>query len=220
MPLAYQRAQEEWPWIGNISYWFFKRADDSERGQAFYYFRMVEPDFTPLPVYEAMKNYIASQTPVLYPGVHQAESWEVQTSGEVKTNGMQPHFGKDLVASDAEFTIYGTDVGLRWHCSNFDYMVDGGEVNFLSDSGAGRGLNSLPGKIYSSDAWREGTIHLSLLPEYHVIKLQLAEGAFCLDSITVLDRTFENIFPLVAGAIIAVGMLLWAIISGVWARRK
>ena len=23
MPLAYQRAQEEWPWMGVINYWFF-----------------------------------------------------------------------------------------------------------------------------------------------------------------------------------------------------
>lgn len=63
MPLAYQRAQKEWPWVGVIFYWFFKRPSDSEIGQSWYYFRMVEPDFTPLPIYEAMKNYIASQTP-------------------------------------------------------------------------------------------------------------------------------------------------------------
>jgi polysaccharide biosynthesis protein PslG len=63
MPLAYQRAQEEWPWVGVIFYWFFKRPSDAEINQSWYYFRMVEPDFTPLPVYESMKNYIASQQP-------------------------------------------------------------------------------------------------------------------------------------------------------------
>jgi hypothetical protein len=56
---GYQRAQEEWPWAGVIFYWFFKRADDSEVNQAWYYFRMAEPDFTTLPVYDAMKEYTA-----------------------------------------------------------------------------------------------------------------------------------------------------------------
>lgn len=63
MPLAYQRAQEEWPWVGVIFYWFFKRPSDAEINQSWYYFRMVEPDFTPLPIYDAMKNYITRQTP-------------------------------------------------------------------------------------------------------------------------------------------------------------
>ncbi len=54
---GYQRAQEEWPWVGVIFYWFFKRPHDLEKTQAWYYFRMAEPDFTPLPVYEAVKAY-------------------------------------------------------------------------------------------------------------------------------------------------------------------
>lgn len=54
---AYQRIREQWPWVEVSNYWFFKRAADYERGQPFYYFRMMEPDFTPLPVYEAMAAY-------------------------------------------------------------------------------------------------------------------------------------------------------------------
>jgi hypothetical protein len=57
-PLAYQRAQQEWPWIGVINFWFFKRASDAEKDQEWYYFRMAEPDFTLLPVYYAMQEYI------------------------------------------------------------------------------------------------------------------------------------------------------------------
>jgi hypothetical protein len=54
---AYRRAQAEWPWVGVINFWFFKRASEDEKDQAWYYFRMVEPDFTPLPVYDAVKEY-------------------------------------------------------------------------------------------------------------------------------------------------------------------
>ena len=42
----YEQAQTEWPWIGAVNYWFFKRATDSKQDQPFYYFRLMEPDFT------------------------------------------------------------------------------------------------------------------------------------------------------------------------------
>lgn len=75
-PLAYQRAQEEWPWVGVISLWYFKRADDTwlreQRPEA--YFQMAEPDFTLLPVYSTMKAYI-HQPPVMYLGSHPADDW-------------------------------------------------------------------------------------------------------------------------------------------------
>jgi hypothetical protein len=57
-PLAYERAEHDWPWIGVINFWFFKRATDAEKDQEWYYFRMVEPDFTPTPVYYSMRDYI------------------------------------------------------------------------------------------------------------------------------------------------------------------
>jgi hypothetical protein len=56
---AYQRIQDEWPWVGVAFAWFFKPADEHERNQAKYYFRIVDPDFTPLPAYVAIKAYAA-----------------------------------------------------------------------------------------------------------------------------------------------------------------
>ncbi len=115
MPLAYQRAQEEWSWVGVIDYWFFKRADDHEVDQPMYYFRMVEPDFTPLPIYDSMKNYIASATPTLYRGVHQAPGWAIPASAAdlvVPADGAQ--FGDVLQTADVTFTASGTDVITRW----------------------------------------------------------------------------------------------------------
>lgn len=61
---AYQRAQSEWPWIGVNNYWFLKRAADWEKDQAWYYFRMLEPDFTALPVYNAVADYATENLPV------------------------------------------------------------------------------------------------------------------------------------------------------------
>ena len=61
LPMAYERIRRDWPWAQVAFTWFFKRAGDAEKDQGFYYFRLVEPDFTPLPVYEAMKAYTAKQ---------------------------------------------------------------------------------------------------------------------------------------------------------------
>lgn len=51
---AYERAQAEWPWVGVVNYWFLKRKDESELDQSFYYFRLLDPDFAPQPVYDAL----------------------------------------------------------------------------------------------------------------------------------------------------------------------
>lgn len=55
---AFQRPGRDWPWVGNVAYWFFKRPADFERDQAWYYFRLLEPDFTPLPVWDSLAAYL------------------------------------------------------------------------------------------------------------------------------------------------------------------
>ncbi len=125
MPQLYDRAQREWPWIGNVMYWFFTRKDPFEADQAFYYFRMVEPDyqpdkptFTPLPVYHAVKDYITEQTPMLYRGVHQAETWQIDADGELVADA-SARFGRALrLNSGFEFSAQGTALDIRWRLEN------------------------------------------------------------------------------------------------------
>ncbi len=57
VPELIARARREWPWVSAMSIWFFKPASDAGQNDSSYYFRMVEPDFTPLPLYEAMKAF-------------------------------------------------------------------------------------------------------------------------------------------------------------------
>ena len=80
-PLAYERLQREWPWAGVTTMWFFKPVSDARRDQPFYFFRMVEPDFTPLPVYNSLANYINGLTPTLYTGHYQESTWQLHYSG-------------------------------------------------------------------------------------------------------------------------------------------
>ena len=84
-PLAYQRAMEEWPWMGVVNFWFFKMASDARQNESMYYFRMVEPDFTPMPVYETMREYATNITPTVYPGHHQEDHWALTYTGDWET---------------------------------------------------------------------------------------------------------------------------------------
>ncbi len=61
---AFRRQQEEWPWVGVNNVWFFKRPADWEQGESWYYFRMMEPDFTPLPVFTAVSEYATGEQSV------------------------------------------------------------------------------------------------------------------------------------------------------------
>ena len=63
VPATYERARKEWPWVGVMAIWFFKRASDAERDQSWYYFRMLEPDFSPTPLYDSMKRYMQMGKP-------------------------------------------------------------------------------------------------------------------------------------------------------------
>jgi hypothetical protein len=113
-PLAYQRAQEDWPWLGVTAYWYFKKADDSERNQPVYYFRMANPDFTLLPVYDTLSAYM-HQPPVMYPGWFQEDDWAVSWTGEWQTvRDPRAVLGAQKVArqpgAGASFIFDGTDL--------------------------------------------------------------------------------------------------------------
>jgi hypothetical protein len=58
--LAYARARAEWPWVGVVNTWYFKRASDEWLRQARpeAYFRLADPDFTLQPVYHSLKAYM------------------------------------------------------------------------------------------------------------------------------------------------------------------
>lgn len=110
---AYARAQAEWPWVGVDAFWFFKRASDAEKDQAWYYFRMADPDFTLRPVYFAVKDYIAGAR-VMYPGWFQEDHWAVEWVGWRVADDPDATFGQQRVAeragASARFTFSGTDL--------------------------------------------------------------------------------------------------------------
>ncbi len=116
-PLAYERARRDWPWVGVIAFWYFKRADDTwlRNRQPEAYFQMALPDFTLMPVYESMKTY-AKQWPVMYSGSHPADYWTV-----VYGSAWDVHDGKATYSSQspgetgsASFSFEGTSLRVQF----------------------------------------------------------------------------------------------------------
>jgi len=112
---AYQRAQEEWPWLGVMNYWFFRRPSDAERDQAWYYFRMLEPDFTALPVYAAMAN-LANGAQTLAIGVHQEDHWALEYSRgwerRIDEGALLGAYSVGSQGATLVFDYWGTDLAL------------------------------------------------------------------------------------------------------------
>ena len=130
---AYYRLQSEWPWLGVASYWFLKQADDREREiNPQYYFRLLEPDFTPLPVYDALSDS-ARLPPVMYPGYHQEDHWAVAYAGWDMVGDERAVLGAYQQATtenaQASFTFDGTDLWLvvahRPNGGRLEVTVDG-----------------------------------------------------------------------------------------------
>jgi hypothetical protein len=190
MPQAYQRAQQEWPWVGTVFYWFFKRADYSEQNQSWFYFRMVDPDFTARPIYTTMQAYLQAHTPALYRGVHQAEHYAIAHDAEpVRIADPAAQLGGAETTAGVSFVAVGTQVRARWR----------------SGDAAGHALRAAvddaPVQDYhcaAAASYCESTLAHSLTPREWRITLA-SETPFLLDAITVRDDAARQLYPLLAG---------------------
>jgi len=123
-PMAYQRVLAEWPWVGVVNTWYFKRATDDwlKQGKPEAYFRLADPDFTLQPVYNSLKQYITSVQPTLYPGTHEPEGWAVRSEGTWEaTDAPDQPFGKiwqgQAAGAKLTFTFQGNELALIPACA-------------------------------------------------------------------------------------------------------
>jgi hypothetical protein len=174
MPDAFLRAETEWPWIGVVNYWFFKRPADYERGQSWYYFRMAEPDFTLLPVYHSVQAFIAGYRPALHVGVHTAAHWAIaRVPAEVRSPSEGARSSEARAVTQAAFEAVGSTVVVRWA---------GGPLRAVSESGAGERVRVLSG----GPGWNEAVAYHGVPGErVRVVLTAAAPGAFTLDTVTV-----------------------------------
>ncbi len=53
---AFERVREQWPWMQVVCVWYWKRPDERNRNQDWFWFRMADPDFALQPVYYALRD--------------------------------------------------------------------------------------------------------------------------------------------------------------------
>ncbi len=211
--LAYERMQREWPWLGVGFYWFFKQADDRERdSNPQYYFRMVEPDFTPLPVYQALKEK-THQPPIMRQGWRQATHWAVTYQGRWQPVQHQAATFNNALAGypgdTAAFTFEGHSLNL--------ITIGGGRLQVQINQ-------SQPVKINLSSSSTQSKIQS--LPSNEVkgpkskiasVRLEVLEGPVLIDGYIVEGR--PNLFFYQVGSAVIV---LVALAGGwvLWKRRR
>ncbi len=209
--LAYQRAQKEWPWLGVINTWFFKRATAAESDQAMYYFRLVEPDFTPMPVYKALKDYMhSSEALVLYAGVHQEDHWALiydgawgaQSDGSAELGGYR---ATSEPGSQVTFTFSGTDLWLKTGSD------EGGTLTFILDGQEAQEVNYAAGE--------EIQLARGLSGDSHTMTIRATPGPLSLDNLTIRDRGLSPWF-IGGGIVIALGLAVVLAASLIARRRR
>jgi hypothetical protein len=213
---AYQRAQLEWPWMGVMSYWFFKRASDHEKDQAFYYFRMMEPDFYAYPVYGAMKEQ-ATSVPILGLGYHQQDHWALRYEGGWQDVAderavLGSYRASEQPGDSVSFTFWGTDLDLVLVCGS-----DSGRLEMTLD-GRHRELDLCNS---GSEYQIEAPVARGLVDGQHQVQFMVAEGArggsrAAIDGIIVRHSLTYLIrrLALLVGATVGVGLLY------AWRRRR
>lgn len=210
---AYERANEEWSWIGHISYWHFTRPTIHESDQVAYWFRMVEadyspenPTFSPLPVYYSAQNYLTEirENPVLYRGTHQAESWEITVGDESELLSVDnAEFEQAIRTRRLEFTANATSVNLRLQVDSPIIVSRDGEViaTIVAD----------PTVI----DWQNTIIASDKKVPYQAQYILISDSEFIVDSLTVKSQFWFNMMPLMAcfgsifGLMLLLGFPMW-----------
>ena len=107
---AYERLQDEWPFVGVACLWFLRRPDREWHSRPEGWFRLLEPDWTELPAYAAVKE-IGRRSPRLMRGRHAVTDPALFYSGPWRDPsdtdlGLATRFGS--TSAELNFSFRGT----------------------------------------------------------------------------------------------------------------
>lgn len=219
-------AREQWPWAGVFMVWYFRQAGHIPPDRADYYFRMVDTDFTPRPLYLIIQNAMTERS-VPGPGLYQESNVSIVAEGRWETvvdaQASGQSYRRSARAGDRmTFTFQGPGVDL--------VAVQGPDGGRLLVSLDGRAVPGLPlnaeGKsyvdLYSASAKSQVLVSLAhglgpnshtLVLEVSPIRLPSSSGALCaVDALHVSsdERVALPVLPFaatLAGLLLNVGWL-------------
>jgi hypothetical protein len=222
-------AQAHWPWAGVVSIWYFRQGGEISSDSAEYYFRIVNVDFTPLPVYHAVQKAatdLGTAAPGWYeetsPPVQRRGDWSPVYTGTVSGGG---YLLSNSPASRVELTFLGSDLTLRVRRG-----PDGGQLLVWVDGQPGLGTD-LPrddrGQAYldlysAQEEWVDVPLVQGLDKELparrHRLELVIAEGktaasqghACGIDGFSVAYSRSFTLFGATAGLLLALVLAMAA----------
>ena len=207
---AYERAQNEWPWMGVMNYWFFKRAYDNERAQPFFYFRLFDPDFKPMPAYESIKAYTQNAR-WLGKGFHQETDWVLDFNRDWEiARWSEGEIGKYKIGQDGDtlsFDFRGNQAELALAPNPYF-----GAIQARVDDGAWQTFD-----LRATDASAEHRVVIAknLRDDLHHAEVRVVNGEMLLDGVVI--RQTNGWWLNMA---LWVGALVGVIGTGVWLWRK
>ncbi len=222
-------AREDWPWAGVFDIWYFRQTGQQYTpDDAAYYFRMVDVDFTPRRVYDAVQDGTASlfvapaghfeeTNPAVVPDVGWYGVMAQEASGDGLVESNQP--GSSLVLT---FRGHSVDLIARQSPEGGRLLVtlNGRNVSGLPTDDQGRSYVDL----YAAETRWQARIPIAsgLTPAQHVLRLTVGEGDQVSGNVDALEVNAGQplAFPVMltsvlgAGILIAVGALAWDLRSG------
>ena len=183
-------ARQDWNWAGVVSIWFFRQVGDIPSNNPEAYFRMVDIDFTPRPVYVAVSAASKEQR-VAGPGEYEESNPALALQGnwmclgDANASAKQYAQTQDASAT-ATLLFYGEAldfvVNRQPGAGRLFITIDGQPVNGLSRSETGQSFVELAG---SQTEWRVALpVARNLARGEHVVQIR-AEGNVNLDGFVV-----------------------------------
>lgn len=180
---AYDRIEHDYPWVGVGVVWFFRRPNPEWLKRPEGYFRLVTPDWQPLPAYTALQA-VATAPAVLPSGFQHVSHPGFTLSGpwrsEANTQAALATWVRGSVGSQISFTFDGSDATLLTRLTPasgiLEYSVDGG-----------------PAQGVDVQSREEGALDLRLvadaLPGAHRVELRVTRGEVIVEGVRVRRST-------------------------------
>ncbi|NLT74029.1 MAG: hypothetical protein GXX94_07525 [Chloroflexi bacterium] len=223
-------AREEWPWAGAFLIWYFRQVGNIPPDSAEYYFRMVDPDFTPRQVHLAVQDATKAQQEVGL-GLYQEMNAAVRRYGNWAQVFEPEANGGAMLVSEAP----GDSLTFSYHGEHVDLITEvgpeGGRAQISLD---GQPVPGLPrddaGNSYIS-LHSEGETRSARLPLVadgdpggHTLRITVADpaetgaagGRIAIDAFEVLSEQ-EASSPVLAVAMylgtmaVAIPLLIWVL---------
>jgi polysaccharide biosynthesis protein PslG len=176
-------AREQWPWAGAFNIWYFRQTGQQYTpDDAAYYFRLVDVDFTPRPVYDAVQSATRSlfvappgHFEETHPAAAAAPAWYGVIAPEASGAGL---YETGVPASSLTFTFRGHAVDLIARRGPADgrllVTIDGRNVAGLPTDAQGRSYLDLHA---AEVEWQvRHPIAGGLASGQHTLQLSLADG--------------------------------------------